>query len=337
MNLGGLYISQLQTDRGLPLVQQALTFFQQANYPKDVFRCLTQIARANRRKGDYSAALQAINQKLEIAQRGGNQPAIADCYVEAGAVLFEQDSFPEALEQYNKAHDIYQALGNRIKSTYSQANRGNILWRLGRYGDARAMIGEVAAIADQPQSDFKQLIPALRLVSAQLSLSERNLSEAKSRSSEAIGVAGTEYPDTAIEGTFTLGLAKALSGAGKEAQALCEKAVRMANDAGDFALTSRAMLAQAEAALESGNAQAALATASQAQERFARGSQLESEWRAWLIAARANQRLGDTSKAQEQLAQGKSVLSRLAQKWGAEVFNSYTSRPDIQVYYKQLG
>jgi ribosomal protein S20 len=111
----------------------------------------------------------------------------------------------------------------------------------------------------------------------------------------------------------------------------------MANDAGDFALTSRAMLAQAEAALESGNAQAALATASQAQERFARGSQLESEWRAWLIAARANQRLGDTSKAQEQLAQGKSVLSRLAQKWGAEVFNSYTSRPDIQVYYKELG
>jgi len=39
----------------------------------------------------------------------------------------------------------------------------------------------------------------------------------------------------------------------------------------------------------------------------------------------------------EQLAQAKAVLSQLQQRWGAEAYTHYLIRPDIQVYYKQLG
>src|SRR6266404_4763159 len=336
-NLGGLYIQLLRVDEGLALVQQALSFFQQGNYPKNVSTCLTQIGRAHRRQGDYDAALQALNQKLQIAQQSGNQPAMADCYVEIGAVLYDQESFPQALEHYDKAHEIYQALDSRISSAFSQANRGNILWRLGQYDEARQAMSGISTAAVGPASEFKQLAPALQLISAQVSLSQRNFSLARSESSEAISMAGKEYRDVGIEGTLTLGLAKALSGGRKEGAVLCQEAVKMATDTGDLALLSRAMLAQAEATLESGDAQAASALALQAQQRFAQRSQLESEWRAWLIAARANQRLGDTGKAGAQLAQGKSVLLRHQQKWGTESFKGYLSRPDIQVYYKQLS
>ena len=111
----------------------------------------------------------------------------------------------------------------------------------------------------------------------------------------------------------------------------------MATDAGDAALLSRAMLALAESALAQGDARSALEKAGAAQARFAKGGQQESEWRAWLIAALASQRLGDADQARQQLAQAKAVASQLQQRWGAEAFKLYLARPDIQVYYKQLG
>jgi serine/threonine protein kinase/tetratricopeptide (TPR) repeat protein len=335
-NLGGLYIQMLRTDEGLPLVQRALDFFRQGNYPRNVSACLTQLGRAYRRQGNYNAALDAFNQKLKIAEQGGNQPSIADCYTEMGAVLFDQESFPAALEQYDNALKIYQSIGNRIRIVFSQENRGNILWRLGRYDEAQQALNEVSSIVNQPNTEFKQLVPVIRLIYAQISLSQRSLADAKTRTIEALSLA-KDYREVMIEGTYTLGLVKALGRDGKEGQTLCEDAVKSAYSAGDAALISRATLAQAEAALESGNAKAALTLASQAQERFAGGSQLESEWRALLIGGRATQLLGDNSRAAELLAQGKQVLLQLQQKWGEEAYKTYISRPDIQVYYKQLG
>ncbi|HJX89145.1 MAG TPA: tetratricopeptide repeat protein, partial [Pyrinomonadaceae bacterium] len=337
LNLGGLYIQLLRVAEGLPLVQQALGFFEQGNYPRSVSLCLTQIGRAHRRLGDYGAALQALNRKLQIAQQSGNQPAIADCYVELGAVLFEQESLPEALKDYNKAHEIYQSLESRVSSAFSQANRVNILWRLGEYDQAKQAMNEISPTANGPTTELKQLVPAVQLVSAQVSLSQRNFSVARLESSKAISLAGDEYRDVAIDGMITLGLAKSLSGSRKEGVVLCQNAVKMANDSGDLALLSRAILAQAEAALESGDARSAGALALQAQQRFAQSSQWESEWRSWLVAARASQQLGDASKAESERAQGKNVLLQLQQKWGTEAFTRYLSRPDIQVYYKQLG
>ena len=335
-NLGGLYIQMLRTDEGLPLVQRALEFFRQGNYPRNVSACLTQLGRAYRRQGNYNAALDAFNQKLKIAEQGGNQPSIADCYTEMGAVLFDQESLPAALDQYDNALKIYQSIGNRIRIVFSQENRGNILWRLGRYDEAQQALNEASAIVNQPNTEFKQLVPVIRLVFAQISLSRRSLADAKTRTIEALTLA-KDYREVTIEGTYTLGLVKALSRSGKEGQTLCEEAVKSANGAGDAALISRATLAQAEAALECGDAKAALTLASQAQERFASGSQLESEWRALLIGARASQQLGDNSRASELSAQGKSVLLQLQQKWGEDAYKTYILRPDIQVYYKQLG
>jgi uncharacterized protein HemY len=111
----------------------------------------------------------------------------------------------------------------------------------------------------------------------------------------------------------------------------------MATQAGENTLLSRALLAQAEVALHNGDAQSALKLALQAQERFAGGSQLESEWRASLIAAEASEKLGDNAKRQKYLADARNNLLRLQQAWGDEVFKGYIGRPDIQLYQKQLS
>ena len=97
------------------------------------------------------------------------------------------------------------------------------------------------------------------------------------------------------------------------------------------------MLAQAECALEAGKAQLALSKAIELQQRFDQWSQLESEWRAWVIASQASAKLGQNDKAAEQLAKGKDVCLRLQQAWGNDAFTKYISRPDIQVFYRKLS
>jgi hypothetical protein len=87
-------------------------------------------------------------------------------------------------------------------------------------------------------------------------------------------------------------------------------------------------------ALKGKDAQTALTLATQAQERFARGLQLESEWRSWAIASRASKELGHSDVAQEQMRNAQETRSKLEQQWGADAFKKYAARPDIQVYYQ---
>jgi tetratricopeptide (TPR) repeat protein len=212
-----------------------------------------------------------------------------------------------------------------------------MLWRLGHYQEAGEALAEAATIASHPNSDFRPLLAEIYLSYAEMALSERRLQEAIAKAKQALDAAGTQYTSVAVKAKYTLGLAQAFSGLKREGKSSCEGAVEMATRAGDTALLSRALLALAEAALESNDMGEAIQNAVQAQERFAHAAQQESEWRAWLIAARANRRKGDGTTAQSQLTRANDILSQLQQKWGAEAFNSYIARPDIQFSRKELG
>ena len=336
-NLGGLYIQTLRIDEGLRMVQQALDFFLRTNYPRNVGICLTQMGRGYRRKGDYTAAAQTLNQKLELAKQSNTQPAIADAYVELGALNFDQEKWPSALEQYDNALKIYESIGNKFRIAFCKANRGNILWRLGHYQEAQQLLDEVTTTTTAAKGNFLQLLPAITMVTAEMRLSEHNLPAAIALSTQASEMGGTQDPEIAIQGKYVLGLAKTLSGASKEGDKFADDAVNSAANAGDFGLHSRALLAAAEAALARKDAQKALSLATQAQERSARGGQLESEWRAWFIASRANAELGNKDLSTEQAKRSSDISNQLQQQWGPEAFKRYISRPDIQVYMKGTG
>ena len=62
-------------------------------------------------------------------------------------------------------------------------------------------------------------------------------------------------------------------------------------------LLSAALLASAEVRLAAGDARGALADAQAAERVFAAAAQLESDWRAWLVSARAMRLEGDSAKA----------------------------------------
>jgi tetratricopeptide (TPR) repeat protein/predicted Ser/Thr protein kinase len=330
LNLGGVYITTLRVDAGLQMEQQALKFFQQGNYPANVSLCLTQLTRGYRRKGDYVAALDAANQKLELDRKDGAQPTIANAYSELAAVLMDREDLPSALKQYEDAFPIYDSTKNQLRLAFNKVNRGNILWRLGHYDQAESLLDDVWKSVSASPNDSKQLVATVLLYRAQLHLSERKMPEAINLSNQAIAAAGTQLPEVAIEARSVLGLAKARSGNAREGLKDCDEAVKMSSSTGDFSLQSRALLNKAEAALLTNDAQTALDLATDAQARFSRGEQYESEWRAWLIASQASEKLGDKTKAQEQRENAKDVRSKLQQKWGADQFNGYSSRPDIQ-------
>jgi tetratricopeptide (TPR) repeat protein/tRNA A-37 threonylcarbamoyl transferase component Bud32 len=338
-NLAGLRIQQLRTDEGLQYAEQALAIFRQGNYRKDISSALTSIGRARRRKGEYETALQIFEQKLQLANEANDQRQLAFSLGEIAMVLYEQERYTEALRRYEESYAISRSLGIRVTLAYNLLYRGNLLWRLGRYDEARAAIGEASALADQPEGRIKSLLAEVTLREAQSALSRRRFAEAQAKAQQALDAAGAQYEVTAIEAKFTLGLAKALAGPSSAAAGsrLCKEAAEQASRAGDYALISKALLALSEASLENGEVEDALKYARQAQERLARSGQMESQWRARLIAGRAYLLKQDETAAREEFTRAREALSQLAQQWGSEAFKSYQARPDLQTSDKQLG
>ena len=66
------------------------------------------MVRGYRRKGDYAAAQQALNQKLELARKDRARPAIANSYGElARRTGWTRRSFPRPWKQYEDAIELY--------------------------------------------------------------------------------------------------------------------------------------------------------------------------------------------------------------------------------------
>ncbi len=331
INLGALYISTLRVDDGLKMVQQALEFFRQGNYGRYVTAGLTHLGRGYRRKGDYALALQAFNEKLELAKQSNNQRLIADCNGEIAAVLMDQENLPESLRLYESAFKTYEEIRHKSRLVYNKINRGHILWRMGHYNEVQAVFDDLSNTVNAPENDFKHLKPVLLVAMGEARLSQRNFEEAIKLSTEGLALTGDDE-EVAIQGLFTLGLAKAFSGDRNGGLKLCRDAVTKASNSGDFTLLSRALLAEAEAALVAKDGATALRLAVEAQTRFARGSQFASEWRAWLIASKASELLGDKPTSEAQLRNAQSVRAKMEAQWGTEEFKKYSSRPDIQAY-----
>ena len=102
-------------------------------------------------------------------------------------------------------------------------------------------------------------------------------------------------------------------------------------------LLSTALLASAEVRLAGGDGRGALADAQAAQKLFAAAAQLESEWRAWLVAARSTRLDGDSSIAYDYAVRAETGRAALQARWGDDNYRGYERRPDIQVRLKQLA
>ena len=335
--LGSVLIQQLRTDEGLAYSRQALDAFEQRNYRRDISLVLTTIGRGLRRKGEYEAALQAFQRKLQLDQEANDQRRLSFAYDGMASVYLDQGRYPEALDNYDKVLLINNSSGDKLMKIYALMNRGNTLWHLGRYDEATDSLDQSATLNNQPGANYKQVSAEIQTIQAQMALSLKHFPDAKNNAQKYLDSYGTQYKELSVDAMYTFCLAQVFSVKGADGKSRCEEAVNAAMNLGDALRLSNAMLALAQARLETGDEQNALTSALRAQERFKQAGQQESEWRAWLIAALASRRKGDENAAREQLAHANEVFSQLQQKWGSEVIGKYLTRPDIQTSHTKLG
>ena len=331
LNLGGLYITTSRVDDGVKMVQQAMEYFQQTKYPRSVSICLSQLVRGYRRQANFAAAEQAMNQKLEIVKGSNNPQSIADLDYEMSLLRLDQENYPAALEKCDSALKAYESAKDTFSIAFTNTVRAKTLVRLGRLSEAKSLLEDLFKMVAEQKGAYSQLLPELQLIKAELSFSDGNLGHATVSADEAVKTAPARS-DVLIESKYFLALMKSISGGKREAKQLCDEAMEVSSNSGNFGLYSVALLRCGEAAFRANDPQTALTLATKAQERFARSEQRESEWRAWAIAARAAEQLGDKTKAEEMSRNAAFVRSKLEQLWGPDTFKQYTTRPDIQVY-----
>lgn len=335
LSLGSQAERESNPEESLRLIEQALPFYSEGGYRLETLQAFALLARAKAHTGDYDGAQKGFEQRLSIARELGNRSQEALGLGDLGLLFMNQGKYPEALSHFENGYSLFNSLGLSKNAALSLINRANALWRMGRYPDARAMLDQASAIVERPETG-KDLASWFHLARARMALSERQLPDAKTNSQKALTLVGGQLKGTAVEAMFTLGLAQTLSGATHEGQSNCEKAVALATDTGDVARLAEALLALSEATLSS-DAAGALSTSLHAQKLFARLSNQNSEWLSWLNAARASRSTRDEIKAREYAARANDLLSGLHQRLGAENYNAYLSRPDIQFFRKELS
>jgi tetratricopeptide (TPR) repeat protein len=327
--LGSLNMQLNRSDDAVRYSSEALALYQKGGYRKETSQALLLLGHANRLKGDYDAAMQAFQGQLDLADKTGDTLQSAASHEAIGSVLVQRESFPRALEHFDKKFEISKALGNQRGIAYGLMERGDVLWQLGRYDEARSALDEAAALASQ-SSVNKSLLADIRISQAEMFLSQKRFAEAREMALNAAKLAGSEAKDMTGRVKAIVGLAQSLSGARVPGRQLCEEALTEVTDLHDPWLISKVQLSLAQALFQEGKLPAARDSAVQAIQTFSKSGQLESEWRAWIVAARSTRAGGDVPSAADYLARARACMSKLRDQYGAEAFASYSSRPDIQ-------
>jgi tetratricopeptide (TPR) repeat protein len=281
--------------------------------------------------------LEIFKQQLVIAKELGDQSDIAASYVSLAYLLgFYLERYPEALANYDLSDRISASIGAKYTRGYNSMNRGRLLAQLGRYEEAIQALDEAFSLASQPEAGSKQLLVYVQLARAQMALSRHDVARAIAISRETLTLAAKDYKEIEIMSRYTLALALARSGNIQDARAQGQQAVRLAKESGNPRLFSDSLLALAEVLLRDNDPRGALSDALQAQSSYERLGQPDSEWQSLLTAARAEQAAGQREAMQDHARRAAQLLSSLREKWGAQAYERYLSRPDIQNSRRQL-
>jgi len=340
--LGSLNLKLGKIDEAISFLEQALKFFQSGDYKVEISNAQMLTGRAYRVKGEYEIALKTFRQQLETAEALSDPARIAAAHSSFAIAFGELEKYPEALLDINESYQINERLKALVDKGTDQMNRSRFLMRLGRYPEAAAALDAARVIAAGPNQDgsYRTLLAWVHLTDSEMALSQLHYKEAITKGQSALDIATTQkiiVRDIACPAKYTIALAQASSGNAVSAERLCEDAVAIAKEVKSPRLISSALLAQARVLLLRKNARGALEKATESQQMFAQAGQMDSEWQAWVVAAQANQALGNKPAAEMCASRVDNLLGSLQKNWGQEAYDSYLRRLDIDHLRKTLA
>lgn len=323
LSLASLYTQHMgKASEAREYASRALEFYRQGGYGTEVSQAWTILGHASDQTGDYEAALEAFHQQLQLAEQAEDKRQRALSHEGIATVLAHQENYPEALKHYEKHLALNREIGQQILIAHGLANCANMLWRMGRYEEARKSFDEALSIASHEDEEMEELLAWIHVYSAEMALSQNQFRVAEVESKEALRLAGTDLKEIIVEAKRACGLALALSGKALAGKLLCEESLSTANQMNDPRLIRASNLALARVVLEDGDAKGAMKLALEAYDSFERARQMDSAFRALLIAAIASR--GDEGR--DYRAQADALAVEIGQKWGG----SYLDRRDIR-------
>ncbi|MGH9657184.1 MAG: protein kinase domain-containing protein, partial [Bryobacteraceae bacterium] len=219
-SLGSLFIQRSRAGEGLPYVEPALAWYRQNGFQVETNQALILVARAHRQRGDYPAALRAASEQLDRAGKENNPAQAALAHDALASILFEQERFPESLEQNDRAMEINRRNGSRLGVAYSIQTRARLLWRVGRYAEARSALDEVLAASGAVQATTGLALRSL----AELQLSQGRYRDSIDTAQRALKTAGSQQQSMHADVKLVLALAYARSGRAVEGRRLAQQA-----------------------------------------------------------------------------------------------------------------
>lgn len=337
LNLASLRLAQTRPGEALPLAQDAFVFFEKAHSYSSMANALGTIGRAQRQLGQFEAALASLKRRLEIVQAAELPFEIGATQGDIGSILVDMERFPEALERYQVNHQILKAGNLTVNAAYASGNLGEVLWRLGQYDEAVKSLNEEDQVANDPKLGRKPMQMEVARARGEMELSRRDWTAAARSVKAILNDADHTINELYIRALLVDCLAKVNSGDRRNGTEECRIAVKSAEELKVVPLTAYAKLSLAEALVISGMMPEAANLAKEAAESLAQLNRHESEWRAWALAASANEILGNSALATSQREQGNAALTQLSNSWGNVDFDGYQKRPDIQASIKLLG
>jgi tetratricopeptide (TPR) repeat protein len=334
LQLAAIHLQQGNAQSALQEAEPALAFYQRAGFPLETTQSLTAMARAHRDLGRYPEARAEFEQLLSLARSTGDRQQIMSAEQGMASFFFQTDRWPEALDHYEKHYELARQSGDYAATGIGLINRAKVLWRLGRYRDADALLKQAEAMMSQPARDSRlpSLIAGTR---SEMALSQNLFRLAAARARQVIEMTSTTKTALAAARCIA-GLAKARAGSVHDAKALCEEGISIASALGDQVSVMDHQLALAEILAAASQPRQAQEQARLARQSFQQAGRKESEWRSWVVEARALRRGGDPTRAAAASSQAAACLTDLQSLWGAPVFDRYRQRNDIQYYLREI-
>ena len=322
LNLASLFDQQGKWNAQVETAKAALSYYEDYGFLNPADLCLVLIMRGELARADYTSALGAAQQLITTATRTQSWLLVAKGEEVIGDVYQETEQYPNALKHFEISSKLTGDGG--IDGATQNLHRADLLWRLGRYVEADALIH---ALLEQPihRADLTSSVIAVQ-AEAQASrgnyLAVTNAYENVKRSYPTQSLAGSDLQRATVIAELRLGQLQ-------KARANLEQVVASAQADGRPLAKAEASLLQAEFDFYAKQYPEAVKSAESAQTFFQTKGLLESEAISLWLQAEAIQAMGDLNGAASLAQKSLDIFEHLEQSWGnPSAFNTYQMRTD---------
>jgi DNA-binding SARP family transcriptional activator len=128
--------------------------------PEDRLGALENLALIARKKGDLSTAERLVEEALQLAAKHQLIDRESDLWYTRGAIGWQRGKYSDACEDFGRAAQICQTLGDRYGMAYALLNRAITLSSLGAYQQALTLVQQAEALFGSWATYLPELQPS---------------------------------------------------------------------------------------------------------------------------------------------------------------------------------